>query len=78
MQWKHHLAEKVHVCINEVDSNAVDEIKDNCSRNELRVMEDQKEVISDNIVNPEATPASVEILHGDANVLMHQRQFHFM
>ena len=69
LQWKHHLGQKVRVTVNEKDTGAVEDIHANCKMNGVGVLPDSE---------AEADEDAVEIVEGDANIIMHQRQFSFM
>jgi len=68
MQWKRHLGRAVDVTINDCGANCFAEIVENIQLNDMTVT-DSTECSTDN---------GIHVSSVDANVILHQRQFHFM
>ena len=81
LQWKHHLGNKVDVTINELNSATCQQIKKHCVSNNFTTS-DYKPIRSEGPnLNPNSfsdTPRVIEMANYDANVILHQTQYHFV
>lgn len=66
--WKKQLKEKIRVTLNDYSEYCVEQIQQNCQKNELKHSHSAEEL-------PENT---VEVTNLDANIMLHQRQFNFV
>ena len=81
LQWKQHLGSKVDVTINELNTSVCQQIKNNCVNNKFTTSE-YKPIRSDSLTlnhdEESNKPQEIELANCDANVILHQTQFHFV
>ena len=69
LQWKKHNGKKIAVTLNELDPDVCSTIKENCKQNVFSC---------GSLEDSEKDAQFVEVTNMDANVILHQRQYHFM
>jgi tRNA G26 N,N-dimethylase Trm1 len=74
--WNRHFGHSTQITINDNSSEAVECIQQNCDLNGVLWRKGASNYDSPGLNG--TSSEGVEITHSDANVLMHQRQFHFM
>ena len=69
LQWLKHGSKNLRVTLNDMDPVCVENIKLNCRKNGFKVYGED---------SAEHDGSTAEVTCSDANVILHQRQFHFV
>ena len=76
--WKYHFNQFVHVTINDNNADAIASIQQNCVINEVDWQQNTANHSTLESCGKTVDKPMINIVQSDANVLMHQKQFHFL